>query len=318
MKTITMKKNIPIILLMFFLLITTNILDILWFFYNEKWIKEFNQSQYSNAYKNFKQADIYKSSAIEKYNIANTYYKQWNFQDALTFYNFALSSNPNCDKSQNPDQSRVNFCSLNYHNLGNTYYRLWEQNNDQQQKISLRNQAIENYKNALELKYDQETKKNLDFVQKKIDELKNQQAQEQQNQEDSKQQQDWQNNQSWSWNEQQNSEWEQNWTWYQENQTWNNSQEQNLSWTNQSNNQASSDSKSSDTAWEDSQTLLTNQQEQELKNYMEYLKQEEVNNQQYFNKKIQNSDQNDIFSQFFWMNPFFDNSSLNGDGEKDW
>jgi Ca-activated chloride channel family protein len=302
-KNIPMKRNLTMTLLFTLWLLTINIFDILWFFYNKKWKDLYEKLDYKNAYQNFKKSDQYNNSAIEKYNIADTYYKQWDFQNALTFYNYALSETQNCDKE-------TDFCFLNYHNLWNTYYRLWEKNNDLEQKKSLRNQAITNYEKALKIKYDKETKENLEFVQRKIEEL-DQQEKDKQNQQNNSGSNN--SKQKWSWDNQQSqngSWWDQkNWSWSNV-QTNNHSSQENWSWNRQNQNTWNNNSNTNN-----SENNLSKDQTQKLQEYMQYLQQEELKNQWNFNKKTQNSDQQDIFSQFFWSDPFFDNSALNNDGK---
>lgn len=303
-----MKKNILIWLLTILWLLTINIFDILWFFYNSKWNSEYIKWNFQTAYNNYKTANNLQNNVILKYNIANTYYKQNDFQKALTFYNYALSESPNCEKE--PD-----FCFLNYHNIWNTYYRLWEKNNDWEQKKSLRNQAITSYKKALNIKHDQETKENLEFVQKKLDEVNAKDL--------SSQSWDNQQNQNLSWSKDGDSLGLEQWSWDQSTQSLDNQ----WSWNQQNQNtwNESKDADSSWTKWTDSSRLnnsgndLSKDQEKKLQDYMQYLKQEELKNQWNFNKKPQDSNpQQDIFSQFFGNNPFFDNGALNNDGKKDW
>lgn len=302
-----MKKSILIWLLTILWLLTINSFDILWFFYNSKWNSEYTKWNFQIAYSNYKIANNLQNDIILKYNIANTYYKQNDFQKALTFYNYALSDNKTCEK--NPD-----FCFLNYHNIWNTYYRLWEKNNDWEQKKSLRDQAITSYEKALNIKYDQETKENLEFVQKKLEDIKMKDlsSQNQQSQNGS-----W--DQAWqSWDNQQN----QSWSWNQSTQSWDNSQQQNGSWDQTSKSQSWDNKQSQNWSWnqskDDDSSRLNKDQEQKLQDYMQYLKQQELNNQWNFNKKPQDSNpQQDIFSQFFGNNPFFDNWALNNDGKKD-
>lgn len=86
------------------------------------------------------------------------YYRMGEYQKALSEY---LKLNCNTDKK----------CFTLYHNIGNTYYKLWEYTHNTMEKISFWQQSLVYYQRALDITYDEETKKNYDFVLQKLRKL---------------------------------------------------------------------------------------------------------------------------------------------------
>lgn len=88
------------------------------------------------------------------------YYRLWEYEKALQTY-----VKINCKTEE------VCF-SLSY-NLGNTYYRLGENNPYTNEKIWLWQKSLSSYQKALWVKEDENTRKNYEFVLKKLNDLMN-------------------------------------------------------------------------------------------------------------------------------------------------
>ncbi len=266
------------------------ILTWIWNYFFEKWIYPV-----SLAINNFVWNDIW------NYNNWNVFYKEKMYQKALESY------------------SQVNDKKLGfqkYHNIWNTNYRLWE--NDETQKIKYFTDAVNAYKKALEIKEDKETRKNLEFVENKL--KQNQEEKEEEKQEEKKEENNQENkdnksseNKSWTWSQENTNSWSWN-TNEIENQTWTWSQENSNSWSWNTN------SWTENQAWKVEEKLWKDIKN-ELKEYEKNLNQ----NQEYYRDNLwkKYNDYNDLdpFSQLQqrWMDPFFDNSILEENNtEKSW
>jgi Ca-activated chloride channel family protein len=87
--------------------------------------------------------------------------------------------------------SDVNAQEHTYYNLGNTLYHLGEPSPDPKKKQERWEQSIANYSKALQLNTnDADAKNNLEFVKRKLEELKQQQQQQQQNDQKNQDQKD--------------------------------------------------------------------------------------------------------------------------------
>lgn len=144
--------------------------------------KAFTEQRYQEAERNFRSAlERDPKSKEASFNLANTYYKQSKWDEALKEYQHYLTI-----ESENP----VDMSSA-WHNIGNTLLK----------KKELK-QSMDAYKNALRLNpADEESRYNLAVVQKILkDQEDNQdnqdQKQDQQQQQQDKQQQDQQQNQN--------------------------------------------------------------------------------------------------------------------------
>lgn len=107
------------------------------------------------------------------YNLGTSLYKNSNYNDALSAFNKAI-------KTQDlPLQQKI------FYNIGNTLYRKGQETiqKNPQETIKLWEQSIDNYQSSLELDpSDLHAQENIDFVKKKIEELKQKQEEQQKNQ----------------------------------------------------------------------------------------------------------------------------------------
>jgi len=129
------------------------------------WLDFFYEKNAKDAYmkNDYKQSinELQKlsNSDKKKYNLANSYYKDGQYQKAIDSY---LQIN-------NLDKATI------YHNFGNSYF-----------KDNRLDDAIRSYEKALNIRFDKDTKFNLDLA-KKQKENKNKQKKEQKKEEDKKQ-----------------------------------------------------------------------------------------------------------------------------------
>lgn len=135
----------------------------------------------SSALKNYKAGKFQESLAeyqelLQKktndfrlyYNAGDAAYRVGEYEQAQKHFNQALLS-PDL-----PLQERA------YYNLGNTLFQIGESNGEPQEKQKAWETAIKSYENALKLdSQDADAKHNLEFVKKKLEELKQQQQQKQ-------------------------------------------------------------------------------------------------------------------------------------------
>ncbi|MDP2090349.1 MAG: hypothetical protein Q8K30_02020 [Candidatus Gracilibacteria bacterium] len=258
----------------------------------------YEKNDYINAIKYFN----YAGNRESVYNKANAYYKQKKYEDSIKEYISILGN----------DSSQIDF-SLN-HNIANNFYRLGESKNDIEQKIKSREKSVDYYRNALNINYDEETKKNLEFVLKKLEEEKKKQENKQ-----NEEKKDNQNNEEKSGTgsqdnteekKGQNANKSDNEKGSKESQQGEKSDEKNGQTDNKGLSEKSSDKQ---------ENKLTKEQSQALEQYEQALKQEQKNNSEGFNKVYQPKyNSNDIFD-IFNNDPFFNNDLLNGNnGEKDW
>lgn len=103
-------------------------------------------------------------SVLAYYNKGNAFYTQKNYQDAEKSFSDALL------KANKKQQALI------YYNLGNTQYRLGEEklSTNPQETIALWESAIKQYEEALAFNPDDtDAQENIDFIKKKLAELKN-------------------------------------------------------------------------------------------------------------------------------------------------
>lgn len=109
-----------------------------------------------------------------QYNAGTAAYQAKQFEQAMTNFSAALSSPAETDLLQR-----------SYYNLGNTLYRIGDEEVDPSKKMAGWEQAIKQYESALKLNpQDADARFNHDLVQKKLEELKKQQQQSQQQKQD--------------------------------------------------------------------------------------------------------------------------------------
>ncbi|OGC75887.1 MAG: hypothetical protein A2145_07150 [candidate division Zixibacteria bacterium RBG_16_40_9] len=120
---------------------------------NNKGNQMYKKGDFQKALDYYHQAEIEKPESPEiRYNLGNSLHQQKLWEEALQNYQKALQSTPDINQAQI------------YYNMGNTFYRL-----DQYPE------AMEAYKKCLEINPDdQDAKYNLEYVQKKLQEKKNQ------------------------------------------------------------------------------------------------------------------------------------------------
>lgn len=137
--------------------------------------KAYSQQKFSEAYSFFEEAlNENASSPVANYNIANTLYRQKNWEEAINHYNNFLSV-------EGDDAEKA---SLAWHNIGNA---MLEQKNLQE--------SMEAYKMALRFNSeDDEARYNLAVVQKMIQDQEEDEQPEQQEQQQNENQQEQQDN----------------------------------------------------------------------------------------------------------------------------
>ena len=177
------------------------------------------------------------------------------------------------------------------YNLWNAFYKLWEQEQNTDNKVSLWKESLDNYKKILDEKEDKKSRENYDYVMKKLKELEDKQDKSKEEQEQKQGDKDYNNK------EDNTKEWEKKQD--------KNSTEENKSW-QWNDYDIKKDSKLQE---------LSEEEKRQLEEYNEQLKQEQKENSGLFGKKNQNNNE-DIFD-ILQQDPFFDNSILN-QNEKDW
>lgn len=255
-----MKKVLAISFIIWFLIL--NIFSIKDFYYNALGNYFFSKADFKNALGNYSNSNN-KESIL---NTANTYYKQKKYIVSLKKYLSILSDN------------KTEFSFRLNHNIWNNYYKL--SLNAKQNEIKYLENAVHYYTSALNIRYDEQTKQNLDFVLNKLKKTK----------EENQQTQTWETNQSGT----KTQSWELSNSW---------SLQKSSSWSQNSN------------SWSVSKDI-----KEQLKAYEEQLKQDQKQNQNQVWKVSQNSsDPFSQFDSFFGNDPFFDNSDLGwNNNKKDW
>lgn len=251
---------------------------------------------------------------------ADFFYKKQDFQTALLYYLWIECKN---EKT----------CFLLWHNLGNTYYKFWDLQESRDVKINFWKKSLESYSQALEIKNDQKTQSNYDFVRKKLEELLEEQQQEQQeqqeeqqensqeqeqnnpqNEEDSQQEQNENQENSWEENSQdsqesqeqskenqsQNNSWENSQNWQPQPQSWNQDSQNSQEWEQI----PTSQNPNFWLGWNEEEWFapLTPDEREMILDQLERLKQEELQNRE-LNKP---GNYNNLFDQFGIEN-FFNN-----------
>lgn len=262
------------ILCVIFWFIAINIDYMLWFYNNFMGNSSFIKKDFDSA-KNYFQST---KNSFWVYNLANTFYKQKDYKQAKKLY-LQIDDLPSKD---------ANF-RLN-HNLWNTHYRLFQQKQD----IKNIEQAIVFYKKALALKYDEETQKNLDFVENIL--KKSQKNQEQDMKKNSAEQR------------------------------WDNEKSPSENTSNESKTDESSEKKDTKSEQDTSQTKeniqeqakLTQEQKEALEQYEQAREELEKKNKNSFWKIYKDPNSMTDFDSFF-SNPFFEDDFLKSKSDvKDW
>ena len=267
------------------------------FYFNIEWKKFFDEEKFLEAEKKF-------SKTWEKfweYNLANSFYKEKKYKEAIKKY-FSILWN---------EKNNFNF-DVKY-NIWNSYFRIWENEDEKELKIKYWKKAVEYYQKALDIKFDEKAKRNIEFILKKIwEEEKNDGKKDDKNKNWNKKwdKKDWDKNWNKKWDKK---DWEKNW----QKQDWEKSKdwkkgkdwekwEKNKNW------------KQSWKSWEQDKRQLSNEQMKAVEQYEKQLKKEQKKNQWDFNKVYQPQQSNDPFDSFFDNDPFFNNWLLNWWEKKDW
>lgn len=208
-------------------------------------------------------------------------------------------------------------CFNLYHNIWNTYYKLSQNQIPDLEKISLLQKSLSYYSKALNIQFDQETKKNYDFVLEKLNELikktkEDSKQEEKPKQEESKSEEDKQENQDNKEQENKNDEESEN-KQTQENQ---NSENTN-SWETQGNSQEQQNQTQIQPKWpsmkideerEDAKNKLSLEEQKQIENYIEWLKLDEQQNIN-LNKPQKSNDLFDILRDDFFFEWFDKNEN---------
>ncbi len=130
-----------------------------------KALRHYEQGNYSVARKEYEAlARENPSDARLHYNAGAAAYREKNYEGAAQSFEAALTA------------EELSLQEKAYYNLGNARFRLGEQEQDPKEKVKNWELAVKQYETALKLKPDDlEAKSNLEFVKKRIEELKSQQ-----------------------------------------------------------------------------------------------------------------------------------------------
>lgn len=240
-------------------------------------------------------------------NLGNNYYNKKDYKKAISYhqksnnllknkysqYNLWLDNYKlwNYEKAKNFFENiqwgnNKNFNQKLFFNLGNTFFYLWKKEQDINNKIKKWEKSLEYFAKSLAIQDDKKSQENYNYVKKKLDELKKEKEE--------------------SEKEIQEKNWEEN-----------KQKEKTSSWSQEKGKEEKwkiSDTNNSWKSW-NTKDSLTQEEEEYLEWYKEYLERNQKENQIYFNNSSE-TQSDDIFESFF-NNPFFDNSSLWGN-EKDW
>jgi Ca-activated chloride channel family protein len=143
-------------------------------------LQQYSEGKYGEARKEYERLLEKKPDDSRlHYNAGTAAYQSRQYELAAKNFNTAVTA-PDLDLQQRA-----------FYNLGNTWYRLGEQNEDEQERQASWEQAIKQYDGALKLNaQDKEAKHNRDLVEKKLALLKKQQSQMPQQQQSQKGQKD--------------------------------------------------------------------------------------------------------------------------------
>ena len=316
-------KKLILVICVFLLLAVVNIVPLHRFIANIKGHSQYNKWEYIIG-------SAYFATAWNIYNTANSYYKFWEYESAIELY-----------------ETEDNKSHKIYHNIWNAHYFLaLAETTSLSKKLSLLKKSLSNYKNAEVIQLDEETTINKEIVEaeikkledalKKADEEAKKQQEEEEKQESQKQEdansaqesdedseeqsqkvdeaeskqsseqeeentqetEDTENTEGSSdeESEEQGSEWEGSENWESENKEW----------AEQTNGQTEE--------WE---SWLNEEQREAIENYSENLERSQQEYSEYYNKTYRENRSG--FENFFWNDPFFDNSLIeNWEEKKDW
>ena len=285
------KKILLIILLWFFII---NYFSFNSFYNNILWYKYYKNWDYEKSASYFQKAE----NIYWYYNYINSLYFSEQYEQAIKEYNILLESTT---------KKELLFRTNN--NIWNSYYRLFKKEEyDINKQIDFLTNSLNYYKDALKIKFDEQTKANYDFVKSKLEKIEKE-KEKQENKENQKWEWENQNNNSYSNNEKNNKQDKnQEWELWKEDLNW---KEQNSNWWQEMSNWEDVTRESSRT-----QQNLTSEQEKALEEYQESLEQGQSDYSNHFNKIYRESN-NDFFDSIF-DDLFFNNNLLNDTEKKDW
>ena len=242
--------------------------------------------------------------SIKLNNQAISLYNSWSYELSNKIFSWALEENND---------------SIILYNIWNSLFKIWESDNNIEEKIKWYQVSLEAYSGSLDLRYNKDTQENYEYVKNKFDELL-----ESKNQDDNSQNNNQEDSQEWEaddTNSEKNTSEQshKNESSTEENQSTESTENEKNNEENEG-NQGNKDSNTNEKSeenqqsqWEETNELSQEQMEQ-IEQYAENLKKSEFYNQKYFNKQEPEDNQN---IDDFFRDPFFDDSFVRW-WEKDW
>ncbi len=241
------------------------------------------------------------------YNVANSYYKMWQYETAINLY-----------EAEEQEKSHAI-----YHNIWNSYYYMaYAEISNLSKRMSLLKKSLNAFQNAEALELHEKTKINKEIVEKEIERLENalKDAEEEQqwweDQESSKQDQSSEQNskEDTAQSETESSEQSQESGTSQDQ----NQQDQNsLEKTEEEKQQGQEDTAQIWESTENNGDSLSDEEQEAIEKYAENLERAQQQYGDFYNKVYQ--EWRSEFESIFWNNPFFDNSLLEEwSQKKDW
>ena len=243
-----------------------------------------NYNSFANFYYNSFWEYTKTNNVIWEYNLWTERYINSNYEISVNSFSGILDIS----------NKELNFRVL--YNLANSYYKFWE-DKELNQKIELFTKSVENYRWSLNIKFDEQAHKNLEFVLEKLRIAKLEQEKEKQENTSSQPSPSEEKEQ-----EQKSDEKEE---WVNEENDWEKSDESGEKWEKQE----WWDSE----WWENNEWKLSEETKKILQQKEDELQKLQEEIWQYYNKNYK--EKLDPFSNF---NQFFDNSLIDDNEEKDW
>lgn len=297
------------ILYVFIWFLLINWFFIIDFIYNILWNKSFSEQEYKQSKNYYINID----NEFWKYNVLNSDYKLEKYTKLEKWYNELIDCK--IDKG---------LCFKSSFNLANTYFRLWEKENNLEKRLELWKNSIDLYSDVLDIKYDEETEKNLYFITNKLKKLKKEieKNTEKEKKQDSDNSQKWDNSEkdnkeqdsSDKWEENKENNWKQEWK-EQENKKW-----EEKDWDKSSSESSSSDGKEQEQGQEQnwwSEGELSDYEKAYLEKRQEALDESQKDLWTEYNKQY-NENNFDSLEDFLFNDQFFDNRLMNEKDKKDW
>lgn len=279
-----MLNKFLIFLLFIVLFLLLNFFSIKSYFYNYFWEKNYFNKNFEQAEKYFKKS----KNTAWVINIWNFYYKNNDLEKSKDILEKIVINNNSEEKFV------LNFL------LWNIFYRIWEKNENLQDKKEFFLKSINNYKKSLEVKNDEKVEKNKKFVEDKLKELNSEENNFSENQKENfEDSQETENSDENSQKQEQSLE----------NNNENVSKET-LSW------QEDRNISENDFSPEHQKNFLKESEKQKIQEYEKYLKESQKELSDNFWKVYKNNS-DDFFWDIFFEDVFFDNSFWT-ESKKDW